>query len=343
VPVTRHTPSAQADPRLASLVAVPRARLASLVAVLAALVVLLPGTAARAEPSVTEIEAQISQVWNEAEPLIEQYNAVHSNYQQNLALQAELAAAIAPLEAQLAGAQERVGAIAAQVYRGTAAGSVGLLLAEGSASDFADRLSYLDILSLAQQREVRDVVDLKEQYDAQKAPIDAVVTELAAQDQELAARKQEIDNRLAELQNLRRQTYSATNGTGSLRPWPCPAVYEPTPGYQAAAWACAQAGIPYVWAGESPDGYDCSGLTLVAWQQVGIYLPHNAAAQRRSMVYVDRAQLQVGDLVFYYGDIHHVAIYVGDNKIMHAPQSGDVVRMATMEYGAPIHSFGRPG
>jgi cell wall-associated NlpC family hydrolase len=81
---------------------------------------------------------------------------------------------------------------------------------------------------------------------------------------------------------------------------------------------------------------------MQAWAQVGIYLPHNAAAQRRSMPYVDAADLQVGDLVFYYSDLHHVAIYVGDGKIMQAPQAGDVVRMTDMNT-SPIHSFGRPG
>jgi cell wall-associated NlpC family hydrolase len=59
------------------------------------------------------------------------------------------------------------------------------------------------------------------------------------------------------------------------------------------------------------------------------------------MPYVNRADLQLGDLVFYYSDLHHVSIYVGDGKVMTAPRSGDVVRMRVL--GNNIHSFGRPG
>jgi cell wall-associated NlpC family hydrolase len=97
-----------------------------------------------------------------------------------------------------------------------------------------------------------------------------------------------------------------------------------------------------VWAAAGPGSYDCSGLTLAAWQSVGVSLPHQSRSQRSSMPYVTRANLKVGDLVFYYGDIHHVAIYVGNNKIMHAPSAGDNVRMADMDAAGPINSFGRP-
>ncbi len=311
-------------------------------AVAALTFVMMPGSEARADPTAGDIEKQIDQVWAESEPLIEQYNDVHQKYQQNLAKQNELAAAIKPLEDKLAEAQNRVGAIAAQVYRGSEATTLGALLASGSPEDFAERLSYLDSLSRGQQNELHDVIGLKAQYDTQKAPIDALVLELAAQDKDLTAKKATIEARLSQLQQLRRQAYATSGGTGSLRPWPCPATYEPTNGYKAAAFACSQAGKPYVWAAAGPNSYDCSGLTLRSWAQVGVYLPHNAAAQRRSMPYVDRASLKVGDLVFYYSDIHHVAIYVGDGKVMQAPMAGDVVRMTVMDR-SPIHSFGRPG
>jgi peptidoglycan DL-endopeptidase CwlO len=305
------------------------------------MLVVMPGTQARAEPTVTEIEAQIQKIWLQAEPLIEEYNGVHEQYKKNKAKQAELQKKIEPLERQVDLARLRIGVIAAQVYRGGQADTFNALLSSDSPRMLAEQLSFLDMLALNQERQIQGVTAMKAEYDAQKAPIDALVTKLAEQDADLAAKKKKIEAQLAELQRLRRQLYGSSASTGSFRPWPCPSAYEPTKGYKVAKFACAQAGKPYVWAADGPSSYDCSGLTSAAWKSVGVYLPHQSAAQRRSTAYVSRANLRLGDLVFYYNPIHHVAIYVGDNKIMHAPSAGDNVRMAELGH-APIHSYGRP-
>jgi cell wall-associated NlpC family hydrolase len=304
-------------------------------------VVWLGGTA-HADPTVGEVEAQLSQAWREAEPLIEQYNAVHEQYLQNKARQDELLAAIEPLRIQLELAQARVGAMAALAYMGGQTDAFNAVMQSQSPADLADQLSFLDGLARDQTAQLRSVAEAKAQYDVQKAPIDALVAELQTQDADLASQRQAIQARLEELQRLRIQAYGTSGGTGAYRPWVCPAEYLPSPGYVAAAFACQEAGKPYVWGAAGPNAYDCSGITMVAWQQAGVYLPHNAAAQRRSMPYVSQADLQIGDLVFYYNDLSHVAIYVGDGKVISAPRPGDVMRMVNMYTGAPINSFGRP-
>ena len=303
----------------------------------------IPGSPAGADPtSPAEVEKRIREAWAKAEPLIEEYNGVHDQYKKNKAKQAELQKKIEPLERQLELSQLRVGAIAAQVYKGGQADAFNAVLSSGSPDMLADRLSYLDQMAREQERQLAGVTQLKTQYDQQKAPIDTLVGTLAEQDADLAKKKKDIEAQITNLQKLRRQAYGSSGAVGSVRPWPCPATYEPTNGYKVASFACRQAGKPYVWAADGPSSYDCSGLTLAAWKQVGVYLPHQSRAQRASIPYVSRANLRLGDLVFYYNPIHHVAVYVGDGKIMHASTFGEPVRMARLEDSGPIHSFGRP-
>jgi cell wall-associated NlpC family hydrolase len=302
----------------------------------------VPGTQAHAGPTVAEIEAQIDKVWAQAEPMVEQYNSIHDQYLKNKAKQADLEKKIKPLQIQVDLGQVRVGAIAAQAYKGQTADIFNALVSATSPADFADQLSFLDVLARAQTQQISDVSDLKAKYDAQKAPIDALVAQLAAQDADLASRKAAIDKQLQQLQKLRLQAYGTSASTGTYRPWPCPSAYSPTKGYRAALFACQQAGKPYIWAAAGPSSYDCSGLTMTSWAKQGVYLPHNAAAQRRSMPYISKADLQPGDLVFYYSNLRHVAIYVGNDKVMQAPRPGDHVRMSIMEDVGPIHSYGRP-
>jgi cell wall-associated NlpC family hydrolase len=88
-------------------------------------------------------------------------------------------------------------------------------------------------------------------------------------------------------------------------------------------------GIPYVWGGSTPGGFDCSGLVMYVYAQLGVSLPHFAAAQYGFGTPVSRDQLQPGDLVFFDG-LNHVGIYIGGGQMVHAPQTGDVVKISAL-------------
>lgn len=90
-------------------------------------------------------------------------------------------------------------------------------------------------------------------------------------------------------------------------------------------------GVPYVYGGASPSGFDCSGFVMYVYAQLGVSLPHNAAAQYGYGVPVSLDALQPGDLVFSNG-LGHVAIYVGGGNIIHAPSTGGVVEIISMGY-----------
>jgi peptidoglycan DL-endopeptidase CwlO len=93
--------------------------------------------------------------------------------------------------------------------------------------------------------------------------------------------------------------------------------------------AMSYLGTPYVWAGSSPGGFDCSGFTMFVYSQVGVSLPHNAAAQYNYGTPVAESDLQPGDLVFFDG-LGHVGIYIGGGQFIHSPHTGDVVKISSL-------------
>jgi peptidoglycan DL-endopeptidase CwlO len=114
-------------------------------------------------------------------------------------------------------------------------------------------------------------------------------------------------------------------------------------GARALAYAKAQLGEPYVRNGDGPSSWDCSGLTMRAWESAGVSLPHSAGEQYNRGRYVDKSDLRPGDLVFFYpGSISHVGLYAGNGQVIHAPRPGKYVEYIKMSY-MPYAGARRPG
>jgi cell wall-associated NlpC family hydrolase len=129
-------------------------------------------------------------------------------------------------------------------------------------------------------------------------------------------------------------TTTSTSTTTSTPAAPTPAPTNLAVGHpEAASIALKYLGVPYAWGGATPGGFDCSGLVMYVYGQLGISLPHYAAAQYGFGTAVSRDQLQPGDLVFFDG-LNHVGIYIGGGQMVHAPETGDVVKIT------PLTDFG---
>jgi cell wall-associated NlpC family hydrolase len=137
---------------------------------------------------------------------------------------------------------------------------------------------------------------------------------------EAAARRQ------AALLRASRAQQPASVSTRTARPTAAPAVSGRAG--EAVRYAYAQLGDRYVWGAAGPDAFDCSGLTMMAWRAAGVSLPHSSRSQYSMGTHVSRSQLQPGDLVFFYSPISHVGIYIGDGKMIHAPNPSERVQIS---------------
>ncbi|MFC8872248.1 NlpC/P60 family protein [Streptomyces sp. NPDC057148] len=134
-----------------------------------------------------------------------------------------------------------------------------------------------------------------------------------------------------------------SSGTGTTEPSAPDASYG-TKAEKALAFARAQIGKPYVWGATGPGSYDCSGLTQAAWKAAGVTLPRTTYDQVDAGTTVPVSQAQPGDLVFFYDDLSHVGLYIGNGMMIHAPKPGAYVREESIYYDGEgsIHSVVRP-
>jgi peptidoglycan DL-endopeptidase CwlO len=116
--------------------------------------------------------------------------------------------------------------------------------------------------------------------------------------------------------------------------YPTPTITGDSLGEQALRFALSKIGDPYVWGGSGPNDFDCSGLVMWSYEQVGIQLDHFTGDQWNEGEHISRSQLQPGDLVFFFADISHVGMYVGNGMMVDAPTFGQPVQIQPVFWSA---------
>lgn len=179
------------------------------------------------------------------------------------------------------------------------------------------------------------------------APVAAPVTAQRSQPRKHQPRKHQPRKHHARKHHARLRVTSPAPTFAPPPPPPAPAPPSPHGGaQQAIAYAEAQLGEPYQWGASGPGSWDCSGLTMKAWASAGTYLPHYSVAQYEAGVPISVSELRPGDLVFWSTNgapsgIHHVAMYIGNGQIIHAPRTGRPVEIDDMYYWIPPDLFVR--
>ncbi|MFD2764029.1 C40 family peptidase [Micromonospora eburnea] len=290
---------------------------------------------AHAAPSVDEIDAQIDKQWEQLEPTIENYNKVRAQLKVNKKKSADLEKKMVPLELESALAMNRVGDIAARYYMTGPSQEIGALLVSTKPGTLGEQLVILDRLAQQQRKQVAGVLAIRDKYNAQKQKLDALIATQTKQEQELAAKKKEINAEIKRLTAMLPKTSIRVDG--------CPSVdgVVSSAARTAIKTACAQVGDPYVWGATGPNAFDCSGLTQYAYKAAGISLTHFTGAQWKEGKAVSRSEARPGDLVFFYSDLHHVGLYLGDGLMVHAPRTGKPVQVTQISY-MPVAGFRRP-
>jgi cell wall-associated NlpC family hydrolase len=319
-------------------------------ALAAALGILLAGVPAQAAPGAPSSSAEAAQLvaarGHELEVVTEQFNEAREAM---LAQHAAAEAAVAAFEqarAALLAAQEGVRGIARTAYTGESMSSFRALMTSESADQFVDRVATLQMVAghqneILDQAAVASVAAAQAQTVAQEAAAeaqaqyDAVAAQQAALEAQIAEYQAIFDRLSLEEQQAATASHHGDRASRDDRSEPIAATGPIVANSQAAQiavdTAMAQRGKPYVWAAAGPGSFDCSGLVQYAYASAGIDLPHSSRMQSGIGQSVSRDQLQPGDLVFFYSPVSHVGIYIGNGQMVHAPTSGDVVKVTSVD------------
>lgn len=315
-------------------------RVAPLAATAVAVALLLQPGASDAQttlpqPSLSALVAEAKQLSNQVDSLSQQYDGLqiqiaNAKTQERLA---KLAAARA--QKAMAGSQLAVSQLAAMGYMNQGYDPTLQMMTSGDPTLFLNQAST--VLEINNQAGMRLTNLQKMQIASQRAQATAK-EEIATVNQlqgQINGKVKAIQSKLDILNSsAMAQAMAIFDQTGSY-----PNIVLPLAtnvGTTALRAALTQRGKPYLWGAAGPDAYDCSGLVVWAFAQEGISLPHYTGSLWNSGMHVSRDQLEPGDLVFFFADISHVGIYLGNGLMVDAPSAGQDVQVQAVFWDAYV-------
>ncbi|MFI7411797.1 NlpC/P60 family protein [Streptomyces sp. NPDC049627] len=290
------------------------------------------------KPSKDEVKAKVDELYEQAEQATEKFNGAKEKQEK---LQKEISTIqdnVARGQEELNELRDAMGLAAAAQYRTGSIDSSLQLFLSSNPDDYLDKASTADQLSAQQVDQLKKIQQKQRELAQQRAEAADKLKDLSSTRTELGKKKKEVQAKLAEAQKLLNSLTAAEKAalaaeearasrssadrvdlgdTGSAS------------GRAMAAFQAAQSkiGSPYVYGASGPSSFDCSGLTSWAYAQAGVSIPRTSQAQANAGTRIySQSELKVGDLVLFYGDLHHVGFYAGNGQILHAPRTGTTVR-----------------
>ncbi|MFI1098250.1 NlpC/P60 family protein [Streptomyces sp. NPDC020917] len=330
------------------------------------------------QPSIAEVKAKVDSLMHQAEVATEKYNGTKEQVDQQNVKVNKLLEQVAQKTQTLNDARRQLGLYAAAQYRSGGDETTTRYMLSGSPEDLVDQLHLTDVLAQRQKAAVDSFRVEQAAATQQRIEAAKSLASLTAQQAKLKTAKQDVQTKLSQAQHLlnsltaqekarlaalaakqeeeaRRKAAAlvakqkaaaeaaakaaaAKKSTSTTTTTPPSTPANSSVADQAIAFARKQIGKPYVWGATGPDSFDCSGLTQAAYKAAGITLPRTTWDQVNVGTRVSETNLQPGDLIFFYSDISHVGMYIGNGEMIHAPHTGTVVKIAPITempfYGA---------
>ncbi len=304
----------------------------------------MPSSPAQADPKIDDVQKRVDTLFHQAEQAQERYNDAKIELSD---LEKDLDSLRADQKRQDSAFQDvrdQVQDSIVRQYEGQSLSNVSQVVVSDDPKSFLAQLSTMSSYNDLQSQLFDDYATEADALEIRQSATEKRAADIAETEKQLGKEKATVDAKLAEaktlLDKLKDKEREEMLSRGVVRiPSDVPAS-----GRAAAAvkYALAQVGDAYVFGAAGPSAFDCSGLTMMAWAQAGVGLPHSSSAQFSSGPHIAEGDLQPGDLVFYYSPISHVGMYIGNGMIVNAENPGAGVRVTSL-HAMPYVGAVRPG